>query len=514
MVLIAVAPRAGASSFSLFPEQSVTGLGVAGAGGAAAAYDASTIFYNPAGMSFLQDKVTLTVGASYIVPDITFSNHGSLTAPGSPIQAPTRGQSVTDSDNADFLQSTVPQFYVTYKYNDRLAFGLGVNSPFGVETNYNSNSVVRYNATDSRITLVNINPSISYKILPNLSLGAGINIAYTDAALHNAIDFGLINAQLAQGIVSGILTNPGIPAALRPAAAAAAGQATAVTVGGVTPQNRDGFVRVGGDDTTVGWNIGLLYEPTKSTKLGLSFRSNLDNSLTGHATFQNVPDYAGVGAAVTTSLTPILGPTGAGAIGTSAGTAANGVGARFVNKRPISADLDLPMSLSASFVQDINPAWAVMGDVSWTRWSSIEQVQIVYQDAPSLSPAALVFNYNDTFRYSLGTTYTIGRAILRLGAAYDNTPVDSKVTRTPRLPDNDRITLGAGASFNINQNFSVDLAYNHVFFQDADISNPDNAGHLLVGKFETHADIFSLGATYRFGGPKPPPPSAPAIYTK
>jgi long-subunit fatty acid transport protein len=177
MVLIAVAPRAGASSFSLFPEQSVTGLGVAGAGGAAAAYDASTIFYNPAGMSFLQDKVTLTVGASYIVPDITFSNHGSLTAPGSPIQAPTRGQSVTDSDNADFLQSTVPQFYVTYKYNDRLAFGLGVNSPFGVETNYNSNSVVRYNATDSRITLVNINPSISYKILPNLSLGAGINIA-------------------------------------------------------------------------------------------------------------------------------------------------------------------------------------------------------------------------------------------------------------------------------------------------------------------------------------------------
>ncbi len=178
-------------------------------------------------MSFLKDNLTFTISGSYILPDLTFSNHGSLTAPGSPIQAPMRGQSVTDSDNADFVESIVPQFYVAYKYNDRLAFGLGVNAPFGLNTNYNSQSVVRYNATDSRITMVNVNPSISYKILPNLSLGAGIDIAYTDAALHNAIDFGLINAQLEQGIVSGILTNPGIPAALRPAAAAAAAQATA-----------------------------------------------------------------------------------------------------------------------------------------------------------------------------------------------------------------------------------------------------------------------------------------------
>ncbi len=124
------------------------------------------------------------------------------------------------------------------------------------------------------------------------------------------------------------------------------------------------------------------------------------------------------------------------------------------------------------------------------------------------------FSYNDTFRYSLGTTYTTGRAILRAGVAYDNTPVDSSVTRTPRLPDNDRITIGAGTSINISQKFSVDLAYNHVFFKDANISNPDNAGHVLIGKFDTHADIFSLGATYHFGGPKLMAHPEPPIYTK
>ncbi len=216
-LLVAAAPLAQAASFSLFGDQSVTGSGVAGAGGAAVAYDAATIFYNPAGMSFLQDKLTITMGASYIIPNIGFTNQGSLTAPGSPIQQPTRGAAVTKSYNAPFLNSTVPQLYISYKLNDKFAVGLGVNAPFGLETDWDQRSVVRYNATDSRITNVNFNPSVSYKILPNLSFGAGFNISYTQVALHSAIDFGLINAQLTQGIVNGILTNPGIPAALRPA---------------------------------------------------------------------------------------------------------------------------------------------------------------------------------------------------------------------------------------------------------------------------------------------------------
>src|SRR6516225_5897589 len=147
-------------------------------------------------MSFLQDKLTITTGGSWIVPNIGFQNMGSVTAPGTPIQQPTRGTAVTKSYDADFFHSTVPQFYVAYKFNEQLSFGLGVNAPFGLETNYSPTSVVRYNATDSRITNVNINPSVSYKILPNLSLGAGINISYLQVALHNSIDFGLINAQL------------------------------------------------------------------------------------------------------------------------------------------------------------------------------------------------------------------------------------------------------------------------------------------------------------------------------
>src|SRR5471032_1025807 len=140
-LFVATAPLAQASSFSLFGDQSVAGSGVAGAGSAASAYDASTIFYNPAGMSFLQDKLTITTGGSYIVPNIGFSNQGSLTAPGTLIQQRTTGDGSTKSYNAGILNSTVPQLYVAYKFNEQLSFGLGVNAPFGLETNYDQHSV-------------------------------------------------------------------------------------------------------------------------------------------------------------------------------------------------------------------------------------------------------------------------------------------------------------------------------------------------------------------------------------
>ncbi len=514
--LIMAAPLARASSFSLFGDQSVVGSGTAGAGGAASAYDASTIFYNPAGMSFLQDKLTVTTGLSYIIPNIGFTNQGSLTAPGSPIQQQTLGPGVTKSYNAPFFNSTVPQLYIAYKINDKLSVGLGVNAPFGLETNYDIHSVVRYNATQSRITKFKFKPSVSYKILPNLSVGAGFNISYTQVALHNAIDFGLINAQLTQGIVNGILTNPGIPAALRPRVAAAAATATAVTVGGITPQQSDGYARLGGDDTTYGWNVGLLYEPLKGTKLGLSFRSQLNHTISGNATYQFVPNYAGVGAAVTAAVTPIIGAAGGAAVGAAAGAGANGLGARFINNRPIAAGSD-SADVGVRFFRAGSPRriWALLGDVTWTRWSSIQAVQVTYLDNPSLSPAALDFNYKNTFRYSLGTTYTTGPAILRFGLAYDNTPVESSVTRTPRLPDSDRISIGAGLTWRMSQKLSVDLAYNHLFFKDARINNADNAGHVLVGTFNTHADVLSIGSTFWFGVPKPVArPEPKTVYTK
>ena len=513
-LLVAAAPLAHASSFSLFGDQGVASSGLAGAGGAASGYDASTIFYNPAGMGFLPDKLTITQGVSWIVPSIQFTNRASTTAPGTPIAQPTTGANSNlpiGSNNAGFFNSSVPQLYIAYKVTDKFSVGIGVNAPFGLETDYNETSVLRYNATNSRITNININPSVSYNILPNLSIGAGFNAAYTQAGLSSAVDFGLVNAQFDSAVVSGILANPAIPAGLRATTANAAGTAVAQNLGGVTPQVRDGFARFGGEGWAFGWNLGLLYEPIKGTRLGLSFRSNLKTTIDGHSRFTNVPGYATLTAPVTTAvitaLTPLVGVPTATAIGTSVGTSVgtNGVALnqRFITNRPISADVDLPMTASGSFTQKVTPAFSILGDVTWTRWSSIKQIAIIYNDAPALSPTPLNLSYKNTFRYSLGSTYEAGKALFRFGLAYDNTPVESSTTRTPRLPDSDRITIGAGLSYRATQTLSVDLAYNHLFFQRSDINNNDNAGHVVVGTYNTHADVFSFGTTLWWGAPKP-----------
>src|SRR5260221_1457781 len=64
-----------AGSF-IINEQSVSGLGAAYAGGAAQAEDASTIFFNPAGIAFLPQG-EFQAGLHYIMPSGTISNNGS-----------------------------------------------------------------------------------------------------------------------------------------------------------------------------------------------------------------------------------------------------------------------------------------------------------------------------------------------------------------------------------------------------------------------------------------------------
>jgi long-chain fatty acid transport protein len=71
------------SSFGL-SEQSVSSLGSAYAGGAAQAEDASTIFFNPAGLALL-DRGELQIGGQFLSPNANFQNQGSrLVAPGTP----------------------------------------------------------------------------------------------------------------------------------------------------------------------------------------------------------------------------------------------------------------------------------------------------------------------------------------------------------------------------------------------------------------------------------------------
>jgi long-chain fatty acid transport protein len=155
-----------AAGFALI-EQSGSGMGNAYAGGSAIAEDASTIFFNPAGMTYIQG--TQAVGAiHFIKPNAEFNNQGSVAAdfPG-PSPAKPLG---SEGPNAGDL-ALVPNAYFKTDLNENIKLGLGINAPFGLKTEYDKEWLGRFQADMSELKTINFNPAIAFKVNDQLSLG-------------------------------------------------------------------------------------------------------------------------------------------------------------------------------------------------------------------------------------------------------------------------------------------------------------------------------------------------------
>src|SRR5580704_18862201 len=182
-----------AGSFAL-NEQSVSGLGAAYAGGAAEAGDASTIFFNPAGIALL-DQGEFQLGGQLLLPQATFNNQGShYNLP----NTPANGLPLSGGNGGDGgVDHLLPNIYLSQpvfrspQYGD-LTVGVGLSVPFGLETDYSPGWVGRYSALRSKLTTFDIQPTIAYRLFDRISLGASLDIQYASARFTQAIDFGLL----------------------------------------------------------------------------------------------------------------------------------------------------------------------------------------------------------------------------------------------------------------------------------------------------------------------------------
>ena len=416
---------ASAAGFALI-EQSASGLGNAFAGAAATAEDASTIFFNPAGMALLPER-EVVVAAHYIAPSFNFSDNGST---GAALQ--TKGG---DGGNAG-SGVVVPNVYFSMAVTPQVWIGLGINAPFGLKTEYEPTWLGRFQAIKSEIKSVNINPSVAYKVSESLSLGAGLNYQKLDGELTSSVNYS--------------------------AAAFAAGGAPLLTaIGG---PNVEGVTTVKGDDATWGYNLGALIELNKSTRVGLAYRSAMKYELDGTVTFSNRP--ALLAAAI---------PDG-----------------------PVTLKIKMPDSASVSAVSRLNDQWEVLGDITWTGWSSFEKLEVIRSNGATL--LSVDEKWRDTYRLSVGANYRLNEQwTLRGGVAYDQTPVKDE-HRTARVPDNDRKWLAVGAKYRINASSSVDAGYAHLFISDATINDNQVASGKgnLVGTYNGSIDILSVQYTISF----------------
>ena len=414
---------AAAAGFALI-EQSGSGMGNAYAGAAATAEDASTVFFNPAGMSFLQGPQA-AVAAHVISLSAEFS--GTATNPVALGGGAATGGTGGDAGGA----AVVPNLYFTMPVGERLSLGLGVNVPFGLTTEYEDNWVGRFQGIKSELTTININPSIAYKFSDTFSIGGGVNYQRLDAELTNAV-------------VLGALT--------------------------------EGRTKLEADDDAWGWNIGVMFQVTPMTRIGVAYRSEIEYELEGSVTTT-------LGGAV---VGPASGPTG--------------------------ATVTLPDMFSLSVAHTMSDRLQLLADVSRTGWSSVGQIPVVNTTNGTLRDN-LVLDFDDSWRYSVGANYKLNDTwVLKGGLAYDETPVKGATTRSVRLPDNDRIWVSFGGQMKVGQKGRLDLGYSHLFIDDAEINNtrsqqapglttptpaPGTAS-TVTGNYEGAVDIFSVQYTHSF----------------
>ena len=445
------ATQASAAGFALI-ENSASGMGNAFAGGSAIADDASTVWFNPAGMTRLKGS-QMTVGGHIIMTSADFTNQGStdvLTGP------------LSGSEDDGGITSVVPNFYYVTDLGGDAWFGLGITVPFGLSTEYDEGWVGRYGATTSEVSTINFNPSFAFKHSDALSIGLGLNIQYIEAALENELDSGVICA----GVVAGAGNIPA-PADF----ATCAGLPLPLTA---DTRALDSSQSLEGDDWNLGWNIGVLYDLDEASRVGFAYRSSMDANLHGRVDFEQSTELSAFISSLASPANALFSDTG------------------------INAGIELPAQLSVSYFRDVTPDFAIMADITWTEWSNFNALVVKFDNlvqSTSVTPE----NWEDSYRFAIGANYrTSDTVLLRMGVAHDQTPIPSPEDRTARIPGDDRTWLSFGVGYKLDAETSIDVGYSHLFVSDTEINNTDAFGHTLTGEYDADVNILSVQGNFKF----------------
>ncbi len=359
---------------------------------------AATMFMNPATMTSFS-RITFDTNYTFGVPVTKMTGTTNLGL---------LGRSGTSGDvGMDYF---VPATYLIYPVNDRLFFGLSINTTYGNTTKPPSFWVGSFGAATSKLRITTATPSVAYKINEMFSVGVGVQVQYASARQY---------------------------AFLPPAGVAAAGIAKA-------------------DGWGVGFTAGLAFTPTKTTQIGLGWRSWVDHEVEG---------------------TTVFGPL---VSNNSKGT------------------LNLPNRLNLSLRQTLSPKFDLLASVEWQNFGRIGNGALKNPAHPAL--AVLPFGYSDGWMFALGGEYKYNdRLTLRAGAAYEISAVKDAIRRVS-LPDNDRLWLSTGLSYEATDRFTINASYSFLHIKKAPITQAFGGGIVFTGESKAHAHLLSIGLTSKWGG--------------
>ncbi len=355
----------------------------------ATADNPSAIYYNPAGITQL-DGQNLLIGAYGIYLQSKYT--------------PPDGDSFRTKDQPQ----AAPQIFYTYSFkNLPFTLGLGIYAPFGFALQWPDNVTFRQQALQGGITYATFNPVFAWRITKTFSVAAGLNVNYARASLEN-----------------------GIPMFSTP-----------------FPPNRFTFQ---GDGYSAGFNLGMMWQPTKQHSFGVSYHSASTMDINGQST-------------------SVVSPV-------------------FMNQTHSSTSFTFPQFIQAGYSFRPTPDWNIETDIDWADWHQLKTLTLAQANQPS---AAIPFNWEGSFMYEAGITRYLPHGF-RVSTGYiyseDSVPTSSF---NPLVPDSNRNIFSAGVG-QTKGNMSWDLAYQLAFGPNRTIYNAyivDDGTY----RFISHAVTFSFG---------------------
>jgi long-chain fatty acid transport protein len=342
--------------------------------------------------------------------------------------------------------------YYTQQINDTVAAGIGVFFPFGLSTEWDANYEGRYLGTYGDVFSININPAVSFRAKDKLSLAAGFNLLYLDANLKKKIN------QTAVYVITDQLRQISGEAPLDP----------------LEGPLEDIGQRFEGDGWGVGYNLGALYKLTDKVSIGATYRSHIDVTVDGDATFSGVND----------NLANLFPNTGG------------------------KADIRLPQQATAGVAVQALDNLTVEAGVRWEDWGSTKELRVNLDQRVFFENADVTErDWKSTWSYNIGGQYRLSETLaLNAGYLYGKNAVPDH-TFEPLIPDTDAhlFTLGTDLTFGA---WTVSGAFGYEHHESRRKANTlgDLPGSLLAGQpvstangvYQTDIYLLGLSLGYRF----------------
>lgn len=378
-------------------EMGTSDLGFANAGSAARAADASTVFSNPAGMTQL-DGNQITAAVQVLYGDMEYKLDGYGAANGS------------DPDNAIGWVPGGSMFY-SHSIDDNLKVGFGLYSNFGLSLDLGESWAGSSLMTTSTMAALTFQPTVAYRINNQWSVGAGVTVNY-----------GMFELERERMVDS---TKP----------------------------------KLDDHDWAYGARIGVMYEPSLSTRFGLAWSSEVKYEYPIEGDYYR-------------DTRPPHWPD-------------------IVISVPLEIDVTAPQQLMFSAYHRLNEKWAVMGNIGWQDWSSFSKLTIEAISGTKQSNLEL----EDTWHTAVGAQYTLNnKTDLNMGFAYDTSMYKSQSETSFAMPNADSWHFGTGIDYALSAKSDLGVAAEYIYSDDAHDPNA-----LVSGDYDNPYLLFlGVNYTYRF----------------